>query len=117
MTPSTIAVVEPDDLIRALLERWLTEAGHRVCVATPASLSQVGPVDLVVASVDSPRQAAAFVRGVQGATAAPVLLTSTRFVQRPADPGRLARDMGVREVLGKPYDRATLLAAVARALS
>ena len=113
---TTIAVIEPDGLNAALLQRWLQEAGHRVCVETPASLRASDPVDLVVASVDSPRQAADYVRALQAAHAAPVLLTSARFVQRPADPDALAREMGVRAVLANPYDRGELLAAVTRAL-
>jgi len=116
VTPATIAIVEPDSLICALLQRWLAEAGHHVRVATAASLRPTDPLDLVVASVDSPRDAAAFVRTLQAANAAPVLLTSARFMQRPADPERLARQVGERAVLAKPYDRAELLAAVRRAL-
>lgn len=114
-TLTTIAVIEPDGLISALLQRWLAAAGHRVQMTSPDALPS-DAVDLVIASVDSPRDAEAFVEALQAATAAPVLLTSARFVRRPADPDRLARQMGVRAVLAKPYDRGELLAAVARAL-
>ena len=116
VTLTTIAIVEPDSLICALLQRWLAEAGHRVRVVTAVTLRPTDALDLIVASVDSPRNAAAFVRTLQAANAAPVLLTSARFMQRPADPDRLARQVGVRAVLAKPYDRAELLAAVRRAL-
>jgi CheY-like chemotaxis protein len=113
---TTIAVIEPDGLNSALLQRWLQETGHRVRIDTPTSLRPADRVDLVIASVDSPRQAADYVRALQTASTAPLLLTSARFVQRPADPDELARQMGVRAVLAKPYDRGELLAAVARAL-
>lgn len=113
---TTIAIVERDDLIRALLERWLADAGHRVvCLATADPPPGV-PFDLVIASVDNPRTATAEVRALQAVHAAPLLLTSARFFPDAADAASLAGRFGVRAVLAKPYDRAALLAAVAGCL-
>ena len=112
----TIAVAERDDLIRALLERWLADAGHRVVCLTPADPLPDGPFDLVIASVDNPRTATAEVRALQAAHGAPLLLTSARFFPDPTDAGSLAQRFGVRAVLAKPYDRVALLAAVAECL-
>jgi len=114
---TTIAIVERDDLIRTLLERWLVDAGHRVVCLSTADPSPGGPFDLVIASVDNPRTATAEVQALQAAHGAPLLLTSARFFPDPADAGSLARRFGVRAVLAKPCDRTTLLAAVAGCLA
>jgi hypothetical protein len=50
-----IVIVETDDLIRDLLERWLGEAGYAV-VATAADVAvQERPVRLVIVNISSPR--------------------------------------------------------------
>lgn len=113
-----IAVIEPDDLIRALVERTLAEAGHRpVVLDTAAALQRGLACDLILADVASPRAAAPLVHTLQAAHAAPLMLMSARFRRGAAGPGALAVQLGVRAVLAKPFSREQLVAAVAAALA
>ncbi|HSI59574.1 MAG TPA: hypothetical protein VLA16_18575 [Ideonella sp.] len=112
-----IAVIESDELIRQLVERWLTDAGHSVLVRTPSSLRPGDVLDLVLANVANPRAAAGPLRALQALNAAPVLLVSARIRRGLAPSSRLAAQLGVRGVLPKPFTRDELLAAVEAALN
>lgn len=112
-----IAVIEPDALIRALIERSLAEAGHRPFALAASALRADLACDLILADVASPRAAAPLVQALQAAHAAPLLLMSARFRRGAAGPGLLAQQLGVRAVLAKPFSREQLEAAVAAALS
>lgn len=112
-----IALVESDDLIRALVERWLGEAGHGVRRVTLDGLKRGNGFDLIIANVPSPRSATPFIRAMQAAHSAPVLLVSARFHRGRGVSAHLAEQLGVPAVLPKPFTRDELLNAVARAMA
>ena len=78
-----IIVVEPNDLILGLLERWLGEAGYTVVVETLQRLAQAvgegGKPHLVIIDVPTPRSAETFIKSVREVHASPILLLSARF--------------------------------------
>lgn len=110
-----VLIVETDDLIRDLLERWLTEAGYRV---QSGPLSAANPLDpasapsLIIVNVPNPRGAEALVRALEGEHRAPVLVVSGRFRRGLGGSVEAARRLGVRKVLPKPFTREELLEAV-----
>jgi len=110
-----ILVVETDDLIRELLERWLGEAGYSVVAASRGTLGGEGAPRLVIVDVASPREAGALIRSLQAAHAAPILALSARFRRGLGASADAARELGVRKVLPKPFTRGELLAAVREA--
>jgi len=113
-----ILIVETDDLIRELLERWLREAGYGVVAGpsgTPARKGEEAP-RLIIANISSPRGAERRIRWLQAAHPAPVLVTSARFRRGLEASTNAARELGVRKVLPKPFTREELLAAVHEAL-
>ena len=112
-----IALVESDDLIRALVERWLGEEGFSMTRMTIEELKSGNGIDLIVADVPSPRGAAPLIRTLQAAHAAPLLLISARLRRGQGASATLARQLGVAAVLPKPFTRDELLGAVARALA
>ena len=115
--PTRIALVESDDLIATLLERWLQEAGHRLERMTIDELRRGNGLDLIIANASSPRGAAPLIRAMQAAHAAPILLISARFRRDQAASTTLPRQLGVGAVLPKPFTRDELLDAVARAMA
>src|SRR5437016_13982568 len=56
---SGILVYEEDDLMRALIHEWLREAGYRVRALPARDAQPREAVDLVIASISSPRDAGA----------------------------------------------------------
>jgi len=116
-----ILVVEPNDLILGLLERWLSEAGYSVVVEDWQRLTQAmgeGPEmpDLVIIDVPTPRAAGPMVRSARQVFASPILLLSARFRRGTSSSSDLARQLGVRKILPKPFTRGELLAAVGEAI-
>ena len=111
-----ILVVEPNDLILDLLERWLGEAGYTVVVGTSQSLTQAvgegGEPHLVIIDVPTPRSAEKIIKSVREAHASPILLISARFRRDAGSSISVARQLGVRNVLPKPFTRGELLSAV-----
>jgi DNA-binding response OmpR family regulator len=111
-----ILVVETDDLIRGLLERWLGEAGYSVAARTlrklPASRKREGLPHLVIVDVPSPRSAEALIQSVKEVYPSPILVLSARFRRGLGASMDVASRLGVRRVLPKPFTRAELLAAV-----
>ena len=111
-----ILVVEPDDLILGLLERWLGEAGYVVVVE--ASLTQPQVVDdkeephLVIIDVPEPLGAGEIIKSVSEVHASPILLLSARLRRGTGSSISVARQLGVRNVLPKPFTRDELLSAV-----
>jgi DNA-binding response OmpR family regulator len=113
-----VVVVETDDLIRGLLERWLGELGYSVVEAgeeAAKAAKAVRPV-LVIANVSNPRGAQALIRSLQAAHAAPILVLSARFLRGLGASTEAARRLGVRKVLPKPFTRKELLSAVEEAI-
>lgn len=115
-----IVVVEPDDQILGLLERWLGEAGYAVVVETsPRQLRAPGKGNephLVIVDVPEPLDADKIIAPVRQVHAAPILLLSARFRRGMASSSSVAQQLGVRNVLPKPFTRDELLAAVGESL-
>jgi CheY-like chemotaxis protein len=111
-----ILVIETDDLIRELLERWLVEAGHTVVACAASDPAPEGAVRLVIADVESPRRADARIASLQAAYQAPMLVLSARFRRGLGTCAAAARQLGVQGVLPKPFTRADLLAAVSETI-
>ena len=76
-----VVVVETDDLIRGLLERWLGDAGYTAVamVEEGARSAKAARPVLVIANVSNPRGAPALIRSLQATYAAPILVLSARF--------------------------------------
>lgn len=115
-TRLSIALVESDDLIVQLLERWLSLAGHVTRNVTGQALRSEEPFNLVIANVASVAAAAHRVAALRAAHAAPLLLMSARFRHGAAHSAVMAEQLGVDAVLPKPFTRDELLAAVGAAV-
>ena len=111
-----ILVVETDDLIRALLERWLKDAGYTVVLRSSGATASDEPPCLVIANVSSPRAGGALIRSLQATCPAPILAVSARLRRGLGASAEAARQLGVRKVLPKPFTREELLAAVRESL-
>jgi DNA-binding response OmpR family regulator len=107
-----IVIVETDDLIRELLERWLGEAGYAVVTAAAGVPVQERPVRLVIVNISSPRGAERLIQSLQASYMAPILVISARFRRGLEGSADAAQQLDVRKVLPKPFTRAELLAAV-----
>ena len=101
-----IAIREDDDLMRELLERWLGEAGYSLRPAAGESPR------LVILDIPSPRAALSRIEALRAVYAGPVLVLSGRFRRGLAGSAEIARRLGVRRVLPKPFTRKELLSAV-----
>jgi DNA-binding response OmpR family regulator len=115
-----ILIVEPDDLIGGLLERWLGEAGYIVIIQALRELSDAhigGEVpQLVIADVPRPRSAEKIIRALREVYASPILVISARFRRGLGSSTDVARQLGVRGILPKPFTRGELLAAVGESI-
>ena len=111
---SDIAIYEENDLMRALLKEWLSEAGYRVREVAPRGVQRGGTEDLVIASVYMPKHAGAqLLREVQAAhPGTPLIAISGQFCAGLSAVGTTAQMLGVQRVLAKPLSRGDLLAAV-----
>jgi DNA-binding response OmpR family regulator len=111
-----ILVVEPDELIRGLLERWLSEAGHTVVIAAspwaPQGPDEGTEPDLVVVDVPAPRGAEEIIQSIRERYASPILLLSASLRRGAGSSSHIARELGVSKVLPKPFARGELLSAV-----
>lgn len=115
-----ILVVEQNDLILRLLERWLGEAGYTVVVGTSASLARAvgeeGEPELVIIDVPTPRSAEETIKSVKEVHTSPILLLSARFRRGTGSSTSVAHELGVRNVLPKPFTREELLSAVSESI-
>ena len=115
-----ILVVEPNDLILDLLERWLGEAGYTVVVATSRNLAlAVGEGEeprLVIIDVPTPRSAEKIITSVREVHAGPILVLSARLRRGTGPSISVAGQLGVRNVLPKPFTRGELLSAVSESI-
>jgi DNA-binding response OmpR family regulator len=116
-----IVVVEPDDQILGLLERWLSEAGYAVAAETsPSKLRPAGDggaPHLVIIDVPEPLGANGIIESVRQVHASPILLLSARFRRGMGSSSSVALQLGVRNVLPKPFTRDELLSAVGESLA
>jgi DNA-binding response OmpR family regulator len=111
-----IVIVEPDDLIRELLGRWLREAEYDVVVASKDHVPNMVKAQLVIADISNPRGAQLTIEGLRDAYAAPILALSARFRRGLGGSSETAERLRVGKVLPKPFTREELLAAVRDAM-
>ena len=116
---SKIVIYEENDLMRALLEEWLSQAGYLVHAAAshePHSGGPAGgrPADLVIVSVYMPKDVGAqLVRKIQAIhPGTPVIAISGQFFAGLTANGAIAQSLGVQQAIAKPLNRLDLLAAV-----
>jgi CheY-like chemotaxis protein len=111
---SSIVIYEADDLMRALLQEWLTAAGYRVSAATPYGLPPHVAADLVVVNIGMPKstgsRAADKIRAAHPGT--PIIAISAQFRADLSTAGTTAQTLGVAQVIAKPLTRHALLVAV-----
>lgn len=111
-----IVIVEPDDLIRELMERWLGEAGYAVVLPPRDNdIVMVSP-QLVIADISSPGTSGPTVGALRAAYSAPILALSARFRRGLGGSVDAAHRLHVGKVLPKPFTREELLAAVREAI-
>jgi DNA-binding response OmpR family regulator len=113
---SYIVVIETDELIRGLLEGWLTDAGYAVIIGDYDKRACEDQPCLVIADIANPVRDEPLMRSVQGLYASPILLLSARFRRGLGESGEAARRLGVKKVLPKPFTRGELLSAVQESL-
>ena len=111
-----IVIVEPDDLIRELLERWLGEAGYGVVVSVKDHGQDVVKPQLVIADISDPSCAGTTIAPLEAAYSAPILALSARFRRGLGGSIEAAHRLHVGKVLPKPFTREELLAAVGEAI-
>ena len=111
---SSIVIYEADDLMRGLLQEWLTGAGYCVRAVKPCGLPPHIATDLVIANIGMPKHAGARdadkIRAVYPGT--PIIAISAQFRADLSTAGTTARALGVAQVIAKPLTRDALLAAV-----
>ena len=109
-----VAIYESDEMMRGLLGEWLSHAGYHLHSRDPAPSSPQQPPDLVVMSVQMPKEEAfgklRIVHAVHPGT--PVIALSSQFRSGLSSTGAAAQVLGVTRVLAKPLTRSQLLAAV-----
>jgi DNA-binding response OmpR family regulator len=111
---SCIVIYEENDLMRALLEEWLREAGYCAHAAASHSRQSAKVADLVIVSVHTPKQAAArLIREIQAVHPdTPLIAISGHFLPGLSANGPIAQTLGVQQVIAKPLARIDLLGAV-----
>jgi len=112
-----IVIVESDDLIRELLQRWLSEAGYQVLLGSQDNSSGTTTPQLVIADISSPESAGKIIMGLVEAYSAPILALSARFRQGLGGSKAAAHRLKVCKVLPKPFTREDLLDAVTQSIA
>jgi len=109
----SIVIYEADDLMRGLLQEWLTCAGYRVSAVTPCGPAPL-EADLVIANIEMPKhmgsRATDKIRAAYPGT--PIIAISAQFRAGLSTGGTTAQALGVAQVIAKPLTRNALLAAV-----
>lgn len=111
-----IVIVEPDDLIRELLERWLGEAGYAIVLTAIDNDTVMVVPQLVIADISSPGTSGPTIGALRAAYSAPILALSGRFRRGLGGSVDAAHRLHVGNVLPKPFTREELLAAVSEAI-
>jgi DNA-binding response OmpR family regulator len=111
---TAVLIYEEDDLMRALLAEWLSDAGYAVRVAASHEAGHSGRADLVILSICMPKQAGlALVREIRSAhPGTPLIALSAQFRSGLSAMGATAGALGVEQVIAKPLTREDLLDAV-----
>ena len=115
-TGGCIVIVEPDDLIRELLERWLGEAGYQCVLVTKDHVLPMVKTRLVITDISEPDSARNTIGALQAAYASPILALSGRFRRGLGGSSEPAQRLRVANVLPKPFTRQQLLRAVRETL-
>jgi DNA-binding response OmpR family regulator len=109
-----IVLFEEDDLMRGLLEEWLTGAGYRVHKATARGAPIANAADLVIVSIYMPKHTGKHlvdeIRAAYPGT--PLIAISAQFRAGLSTAGVTAQSLGVAQVIAKPLTRAALLGAI-----
>jgi DNA-binding response OmpR family regulator len=108
---SSIAIYEEDDLMRALLEEWLSDAGYRVQGGARPTVQTQGKVDLVIISIYMPKhEGAQLVHEIRAAhPGTPLIALSGQFGCGLPSAEATAQTLGVGQVIAKPLTRGALL--------
>jgi DNA-binding response OmpR family regulator len=111
---SDIVIYEDNDLMRALMHEWLSEAGYRVRAGPRDRTGDPGRAGLVIVSVYMPKHSGPqLVREIQAAhPGTPLIAISGQFRAGLSTVGATAQTLGVQQVIAKPFTCADLLAAV-----
>jgi two-component system OmpR family response regulator len=111
---SDVVIYEDNDLMRALLQEWLSDAGYRVRAAQPGRMGDLGKAGLVIVSVYMPKHSGPqLVREIQAAhPGTPLIAISGQFRAGLSAVGTTAQTLGVQQVIAKPFTCTDLLAAV-----
>ena len=111
---SSIVIYEENDLMRALLEEWLRNAGYRVHGSASLRAPVQDDVDVVIVSLYMPKHAGARliceIREAYPRT--PLIAISGQFRSGLSSAGATAQTLGVAQVIAKPLSRDALLATV-----
>jgi DNA-binding NtrC family response regulator len=109
-----IVIYEEDDLMRGLLEEWLTGAGYRVRRRTANGAPTPSDPDLVIVSVYMPKHSGTrLVDEIRAAhPGTPLIAISGQFRAGLSTAGSTAQSLGVAQVIAKPLTRAALLGAI-----
>ena len=113
---SIVLVAEPDPALRRLLTRWLADLGHTAVVAAGgtglAAAARAAGADALLTEVGGgPGTGLAAAEAVRAASEVGIVLASGGWTE-----ARLARARAIRAaVLQKPFSRAELVVALARA--
>ena len=111
-----VLLVEPDDLIRELLDRWLRDAGYTVVISDCGTPARTEAPGLIIADIAAPPCGEALIRSLQSMYAAPVLVVSARFRRGLGASTDVAHRLGAKQVLPIPCTREELLGAVREAI-
>ena len=111
---SNIVIYEENDLMRALVEEWLSQAGYLVHASASHDLHSGRLADLVIISVYMPKHVGAqLVRKIRAIhPGAPVIAISGQFFAGLTANGAIAQALGVQQAIAKPLNCRDLLAAV-----
>jgi len=111
---SDILIYEENDLMRALLQEWLSDAGYRVRTATPGRPRDLGGASLVIVSVYMPKHSGPqLLREIQAVhPGTPLIAISGQFRAGLSTVGATAQTLGVQQVIAKPFTCSDLLTAV-----
>ena len=107
-----IIVVEPDDLIRGLVERWLGEAGYETVAMAKNYVAPALKPRLVIMDISEPGIVGDTIGALEAGYAVPILALSARFRRGLGSSSEPADRLHVRKVLPKPFTRRQLLHAV-----